>query len=313
MGTHTIHRHSIEITTDIPEDNALHDNVAAWEEKLRRTAELVPANALRLLVGGQIVIAHTNPDRGGATRIRNSLPRSSIQMIRISHAAFGQDWNQGPYCFTFLHEMGHLMDKWRIDRGVRPTWTCMRHLRRDIPLSCWAILRRPHEGATSMPSEHFADTFADFCFTVRGGQPRFNQMEQSATCSNSGPQGQVCSDWTTATAPGNRAPRRALSARGLTPSSILSDVQAQIHERFVGYWYSLLSLSEYWTSGENPGSSDERIDEARAWASEAAPDPGTAGDEQASAARWRDVRGGGASPRERPHRPIRPEGSFRTA
>lgn len=315
----------IPIVTDIPTTTAqgesLWEDVPRWASFLRQTARSVPDAALRLLVGGQVVIALGNPANGGGTRTRVG---TRMQEIRISYRAFNtatSPWNQIK-CYTFLHEIGHLVNDWRQNvTGVassRQNPSCIGQLRRLLPLCCWAIMRRPHNyrpagtepaagrpagGGTEFPAEHFADVFADYCHTRLGSpQPESGILRMSMDCTNwhqtragsaPGPMVQNCLPWFAELR--QRIPPETLAA-------VQGDIDAQIRERYVGLFYELLALGGHWT-GE--ARNDAALDAARDGAVRS-----MLNEVEPSAAGERSItRGPSRVPAERPRRGARPEGS----
>lgn len=134
-------------------------NLESVKRRIKDTLDFIPESHINLFGNKGYVRLGNIPSTGGGHNPTTPYIRLSYDSLDGSR---GHSYNNGRLSYTLLHEMGHIVDK-----SINPT--CMDILKRDFPLGCWAILTRYHDGATSGPSEHYADIYADYFYNERAG------------------------------------------------------------------------------------------------------------------------------------------------
>ena len=157
--------------------------IDGWIQRIRNTLDILPIPHIALLAGGpngHILIGR--PERGGG-----ALPLGAARtapFIHMSYECFGDSFNRrGNLSYTFLHEMGHLVDHWEQGHCAGSPRRCMDYLPALDPLGCLAMLRRYHGGGTRWTSEHYADVYADYWYNeVSGIDYSINRAEPGWRC-----------------------------------------------------------------------------------------------------------------------------------
>ncbi|MEN8148385.1 MAG: hypothetical protein ABFS86_01095 [Planctomycetota bacterium] len=140
---------------------------------IRTTLDLIPESHAALM--GITEEAHIRvwgrPTRGGgaAQPLGGS---EATPHIWLNRDRMREDRNrEDDLSFTFLHELGHQVDYWRLNRimGSRNRAYITTDIRDEDPIGFLCLLTRDHGSRTRFPSEHFANVYADYWYHVVAG------------------------------------------------------------------------------------------------------------------------------------------------
>lgn len=96
--------------------------------------------------------------------------RANSPFINLSFTAMRQRRNQTDnLSFTLLHELGHQIDWWRVNRQIGDEGWIVVDVRDNDPVGMYCLLTRDHGSRTRTISEHFANVYADYWYHVVAG------------------------------------------------------------------------------------------------------------------------------------------------